>query len=140
VVVPDVTGELLGDAGIKIDEVGHLTWAPIGETSNQIEACTVTDQDAVGPVSYGTEVLLTVNCPISRAQVLKAAVAHARKAARDAGGLYYDVHSCVVVGMNEGECDVLYSRTPGGPGCTTTIVVTEEPDTIRTHPKNEVCS
>jgi hypothetical protein len=135
---PTVTGKLLGDAGIKIDSVGHLTWRPIGETSNQIGACTVTEQDAVSPAEYDTEVLLTVNCPITRAEVSSAALKHARNTVREGGG-NYDVHSCEPTGMDDGQCEVLYSNLPNGTTCSATSIVTEEPDTIRTRAENVNC-
>jgi hypothetical protein len=138
VVVPDVVGERLADAAAKVDKAGELTVSVEGEASDNEDDCTVVEQDERGKVEAGTEVALTIECAMTVAEVKEAATSLARKSAIEDGG-DYDVHDCEVVGDDEGQCEVLYFDVPGGIGCTATLVVIDDVDTIRAYTEDADC-
>ena len=121
VVVPDVAGEPTGRAVEKIEGAGNVTVAFDGGEPRDAGSCTVTQQDEVGQVDSGTEVLLDFICPLTREDVKEAGEALARQSPEP--GEEFTIVACDLVGDDEGRCDVTY-LAPDGFECRGEIIVT----------------
>jgi hypothetical protein len=128
VVVPDVTGEPTGRARAKIKEAGDVRVSFDPEEPSDATVCTVTQQDEVGRVQPGTEVVLSVKCPLTTQEVREAGERLARKTSKQ--GEKFAVTGCELVGNEQGRCNVVY-YPPEGFECSGEIFVVLEGSAIR---------
>jgi sorbitol-specific phosphotransferase system component IIA len=138
VVVPNVLGEEAAVAQRRIEGRGDVTVAFDGEGSDAEPGCLVTMQDERGRVDVGTEVWLTLDCPITVEQVEEAARSSARKWAREIGG-NYEVAECETVASDQGTCEARFFGSPDGIECYSTILVTDDGESTYSEETEKEC-